>query len=102
MSTKSFSSAIYRNGTTLQKTILVSDINKEIYESEFRGHLFCPNEKCNARLKFVTRKNGSVRLFQAVNIHEHTKSCPYYNVLMLYLLILFLSSMVTKTSERIQ
>ena len=77
MAEKVFLKAIYNDGRISQVVDLHS-INKEIYQGKYRGHLFCPNEKCGARLKFVLRKNGALPMLQSIDIHEHIKGCPYY------------------------
>lgn len=77
MATKAFSTAIYKNGE-ISETLQLCNISKESYEEKYRGHLFCPNEKCGARLKFVLRKNGALPMLQSIDIHEHIKGCPYY------------------------
>lgn len=77
MRTKAFDTAIYRNGDFCER-IHLCDLSKESYQAKYRNHLYCPNKKCNARLKFVLRKNGTLPILQSINIHEHIKGCPFY------------------------
>ena len=77
MGKKAFDSAIYKNGD-LCETIHLCDLSKESYQKTYRGHLYCPNKKCGARLKFVPRENGALTMLQSIDIHEHIKGCPYY------------------------
>lgn len=77
MGEKAFDSAIFKNGE-LCEMIHLCQLSKESYQKTFRGHLYCPNKKCGARLKFVLRKNGTLPVLQSIDIHEHIKGCPYY------------------------
>ena len=77
MGIKAFDTAIYRNGDFIER-INLCDLSKESYQAKYRNHLYCPNKKCDARLKFVLRKNGTLPILQSINIHEHIKGCPFY------------------------
>jgi len=77
MREKAFDSAIYKNGDICE-TMHLCDISKESYQETYRRHLYCPNKKCEARLKFVSKKNGALSILQSIDIHEHIKGCPYY------------------------
>ncbi len=76
MSKKVFNSAIYKNKDFCE-ILKLENVNKCIYELKYRNHLFCPNKECNARLKFVPKKNGTIKMFQSIAKKEHVEGCPY-------------------------
>lgn len=77
MGTKAFDTGIYRNGD-FRERIHLCDLSKESYQTKYRNHLYCPNEECDARLKFVLRKNGTLPILQSINLNEHIKGCPFH------------------------
>lgn len=60
------------------KIIYCGDLDKNDYETKYRGHLTCI-KGCPAKIKFTERKNN-VKFFSTWNKegHLHKESCPYY------------------------
>lgn len=60
------------------KPICCYDIDKNDYETKYRGHLTCI-KGCKARIKFTERKN-EVKFFSTWNKEGglHDKECPYH------------------------
>jgi DNA-directed RNA polymerase subunit L len=83
MMTESITEARYiKNGRSIK--IKLSQMTKELYNKEYRGYLYCPNEACNAKVSYAsgdiiapyfktwkpTVKDGAVT-------NEHVKDCIY-------------------------
>lgn len=60
------------------KKIYCGDLDKNDYETKYKGHLTCI-KGCPAKIKFTERKNN-VKFFSTWNKegHLHKKSCPYH------------------------
>ena len=75
--------AIYRKDGR-NKKIALSDMTEDDYRKRFRGHLFCPNSNCNARVIFVSGEvRPHFRTWRAKVVDgeisdEHIEKCPYF------------------------
>lgn len=60
------------------KSIFCQDIDKNDYETKYKGHLTCI-KGCKARIKFTERKNN-VKFFSTWNKEGglHNEDCPYH------------------------
>ena len=61
-----------------KKEIYCGDLDKNDYETKYKGHLTCI-KGCPARIKFTERKNN-VKFFSTWNKegHLHKEGCPYH------------------------
>ena len=61
-----------------ERNIYCNDLDKEDYDSKYKGHLTCING-CKARVKFTQRKNN-IKFFSTWNKEGklHNKDCPYF------------------------
>jgi len=61
------------------KKILYKYLDKDLYNSKYKGYLFCISDGCNAMIKFTHRKNGK-KFYSTWNGQgeDHDISCPYY------------------------
>ena len=61
-----------------ERNIYCNDLDKEDYDSTYKGHLTCING-CKARIKFTQKKNNS-KFFSTWNKEGklHNKDCPYF------------------------
>ena len=61
-----------------KKKIYCRDLDKNDYETKYKGHLTCING-CSAKIKFTERKNN-VKFFSTWNKegHLHKEGCPYH------------------------
>ena len=61
-----------------ERNIYCNDLDREDYDSKYKGHLTCING-CKARVKFTQKKNN-VKFFSTWNKEGklHNKDCPYF------------------------
>lgn len=61
-----------------KKEIYCGDLDKNDYETKYKGHLTCI-KGCPAKIKFTERKNN-VKFFSTWNKegHLHKEGCPYH------------------------
>ena len=61
-----------------ERNIYCNDLDKEDYDSKYKGHLTCING-CKARVKFTQKKNN-IKFFSTWNKEGklHNKDCPYF------------------------
>lgn len=78
MSERLFTKAFFRD-LTEARVISLMQISKTDYDEIYKGKLFCPNPECSAKLKYVERNQGTVKLLSAIDISAHIKNCPYYS-----------------------
>ena len=78
-------SVTYRKDGIL-KDITLRDINKQSYYEYYKGHLYCPNHDCPARMIYASGnkktpyfKNRNVEISDGdVAKSEHIEDCPYH------------------------
>lgn len=68
-----YKEAVYRD-KNITETVSLEKIISD--PSKYKGHIYCPNTKCVARLKYVNRISP---ILQAMDITEHIDNCPYYS-----------------------
>ncbi|NFB56751.1 hypothetical protein EXM89_16660 [Clostridium botulinum] len=71
--------AIYTNPESKEKDeVFYNDLNREEYESKYKGNLTCINE-CEARIKFTHKKNNN-KFFSTWNGEgaRHREDCPFH------------------------
>ena len=54
--------------------VRITDINKDLYDSKYRGFLYCPNSECNAKLEYMSKRN----CFRSCDKNQHIKGCDYF------------------------
>ncbi|GEP65219.1 hypothetical protein CBE01nite_29870 [Clostridium beijerinckii] len=65
--------ALYKNGN-ISKEIQAIKLTKNEYYKNYRGNLFCTEEKCKAKLSFVERK-GNIKFFRTFPSTPHINGC---------------------------
>lgn len=60
------------NGIT--EEVAIDTMTRELYQKKYRGHLFCPNVQCNAKIEF---NPGIKKSFRCSNKSEHVSGCCY-------------------------
>ncbi|MDD4778680.1 MAG: hypothetical protein PHV53_10395 [Fermentimonas sp.] len=70
------SMAIYRRDD-IEKVINVADLNRTLYNTRYRGYLFCLEDGCNAWLCYVESKKNDSGFFRTWSKKEHKEGCPY-------------------------
>lgn len=66
--------ALYRR-SSISKEVWAKNVSRRQYYEEYRGHLFCPEDGCNAKLSFVQRKNNT-KYFRTFPSTDHKDGCP--------------------------
>lgn len=70
--------AIYQDGSDTEE-VYYENLDKDLYESKYQGHLFCISDECNAMIKFTHRTDGK-KFYSTWNGQGdlHDIDCPYY------------------------
>lgn len=76
------SARFIKNG--VETTINISDVTENLYQEKYRGYLFCPNAKCNAKVIFahsdVVKKHFRTypaRVKDGEPHSQHIEGCTY-------------------------
>lgn len=68
-------SAIYKT-EEFKIEVLATDINHKDYISKYRGHLYCTEAGCNAKLCLIERKKSGLKVFKTWPRSVHIQGCP--------------------------
>lgn len=60
------------NGNT--EIVSIDTMTKELYQNKYRGYLFCPNKRCNAKIEFNSGNNS----FRSSKKSEHVRGCSFF------------------------
>ena len=68
-------SAFYRDDNGIEKEIHLGELTTHVYNSKFKGKLYCLNGDCKSRISF---SGGRYPHFRTWRYDQHSEKCPYY------------------------
>lgn len=68
-------SAFYRDYNGIEKEIHLGELTTHVYNSKFKGKLYCLNGECKSRISF---SGGRYPHFRTWRYDQHSEKCPNY------------------------